>query len=392
MKVTVVTGFPDFFRSFLSTSIVGRAVENKLIEINIVDIRDYGQGPYKKVDDYTFGGGGGMVMMAEPLERALEDLGDNLHVVYPSPQGVSLTQEIVESLSLKEHLVIICGHYEGIDERFVKDSVDLELSVGDYVLTGGELPAMIVIDAVSRLTPGVVGKGKAVEEDSFYRGMLDNSHFTRPSVWRDMEVPEVLLSGHTARIESWRRKDAVNRTLSRRPDLLSRASIHPYLESGCYILWHLPGRLDDSIFQDIKNTGLSCRVFGIKKLLLVIPDPSQRDRVRDSLRDSDEVDIVKIMPSLDRARQWITKKEKSSPYSIKMSSSVEEESLSWLEVKRDLLKSSGPALFVFGDEQEPLSLKCDVVMRPLMGGKVDDKQLETYSTISIVLDRFFGWR
>ncbi|MDR3264685.1 MAG: tRNA (guanosine(37)-N1)-methyltransferase TrmD, partial [Synergistaceae bacterium] len=199
MRFTIVTAFPEFFGDFLSTSIIGRAVKTGLIRVDLVDLRSFGRGGYRQIDDYAFGAGG-MVLTAEPLFEALEaaratQRGQSF-VVCPTPQGVLLTQDIVETLAAQEHVVIVCGHYEGPDERFVERAVDLEVTIGDCVLTGGEIPAMAIIDAVSRLTPGVVGKRDAVEDDSFYQGMLDHPHYTRPASWDGRVVPDVLLSGN----------------------------------------------------------------------------------------------------------------------------------------------------------------------------------------------------
>ena len=238
MHVTIVTAFPEFFGDFLSTSILGRAVKQGLVRVDLVDLREFGRGGYRQIDDYAFGSGG-MVLAAPPLADALRAAGElgegDPFVVYPSPQGCVLTQEIVESLARQEHVVILCGHYEGLDERFVEREVDLEVTVGDCVLTGGEIPAMAIVDAMSRLVPGVVGRGEAVAEDSFYRGMLDHPHYTRPASWEGRTVPEVLLGGNASEIHSWRRAKAVERTLARRPDLLSRAAIRGYLTGNVYL-------------------------------------------------------------------------------------------------------------------------------------------------------------
>ena len=198
MRLSIVTAFPDLIRQYLGCSVLGRGVASGKLDVKVVDLRDHAQGDYRQVDDYSFGGGG-MVLLAEPLARAVESLSSEGRpfVVYPSPQGVPLHQELVEDLSRMDHLVLVCGHYEGVDERFVRRFVDLEISLGDFVLTGGELPAMALVDALSRLVPGVVGRAEAVENDSFYRGFLDHPHFTRPAVWREDPVPDVLAGGDT---------------------------------------------------------------------------------------------------------------------------------------------------------------------------------------------------
>ena len=233
-NVSILTAFPEMFDCILSTSISGRAVSAELIGVDVVNLRQFGKGNYRQLDDYAFGSGG-MLFAAPQLKAALDFVSKDSakpFVVYPSPQGVSVTQELIESLAHQEHVIIICGHYEGIDERFTQKYVDLEVSIGDCVLTGGEIPAMMLIDAMSRLVPGVVGKSKAVIEDSFYRGLLDNPNYTRPAEWEGEHVPEVLLSGNAGEISRWRRKSAATRTISRRPDLLSRAAIREYLTDG----------------------------------------------------------------------------------------------------------------------------------------------------------------
>ncbi len=384
MKVTVITAFPQFLGSFLETSIVGRAIERELLQVSVVDLRDYGDGDYRQIDDYSFGGNGGMVLMAEPLTRALEDLGGSPFVVYPSPQGVTLTQEMVESLSTKEHLVIVCGHYEGVDERFVQSNVHMEISIGDYVLTGGELPAMVVIDALSRLVPGVVGKTRAVVEDSFYRGMLDNPHFTRPASWRGMDAPSVLLSGNDREIERWRRREAVIRTLDRRPDLMGRASLRDYLEKGYYVMWFPDGELSSWSLESIVSTSLS---YGVSKVLIPVADREKRDSIRSLLSQLSLDSTVKLFPSYKKGLEWIEKKEKESPLSVSLGKGEGEASLSWLEVKRELLSRSRPAVFFFGNAEDG-----DVVMRPVAGDDRGRSALPVQNAVSVVLDRFFGWR
>ena len=184
-EIFIVTAFPDLLKGYLSTSVLGRGIESGKLKVAAVDVRDFAPGSYRQIDDYSFGGGG-MVLMAEPLEKALDAIAPKKerYVLYSSPQGVPLHQELIEDLygiSKMKRLVVMCGHYEGVDERFVERNVDLEVSLGDFVLTGGELPALAIVDAVSRLVKGVVGRERAVREDSFYSGMLDHPHYTRPA-------------------------------------------------------------------------------------------------------------------------------------------------------------------------------------------------------------------
>lgn len=217
MKITVLTLFPDFFSAFQSESIIGRAIEMGKVEIVIRDIRDYCYDKHKQADDMPFGGGAGMVMKPEPLFRALADCSGK--VIYTSPQGEKFSQKMALDLSEERELVIIAGHYEGIDERVIEEKVDMEISIGDYVLTGGELPAMVMMDSIIRLLPGVIRK-ESYENDSFFQGLLDYPQYTRPADYEGCKVPEVLLSGHHKKIEEWRFYQSVKRTLERRPDLL----------------------------------------------------------------------------------------------------------------------------------------------------------------------------
>lgn len=217
MKFNILTLFPEMFSGFVSESIIGKACEKKLLEINVVNIRDYCFDKHKQADDMPFGGGAGMVMKPEPLFRALENVGGK--VIYTTPQGKTFNQKLALELAKEEEITIIAGHYEGIDERVIENKVDLEVSIGDFVLTGGELPAMMIIDCIARLVPDVIKK-ESYENDSFFNGLLDYPQYTRPAEYEGLKVPDVLLSGHHKNIETWRLKQSLERTLKRRPDLL----------------------------------------------------------------------------------------------------------------------------------------------------------------------------
>ena len=221
MRIDVVTLFPGMFSGPLSESMLRVAQERGGVEIRIVDLRGYTDGRHRVADDYPFGGGGGMVLKPEPIFRAVEALrGLETRVVLLCPQGVTFTQAAAMGLAREPHLILLCGHYEGVDERVRIHLVDEEISIGDYVLTGGELPALVVMDAVVRLVPGVLGNAEAAGSDSFAAGRLDHPQYTRPAEFRGMAVPEVLLSGDHARIADWRGREALRRTAERRPDLL----------------------------------------------------------------------------------------------------------------------------------------------------------------------------
>ncbi len=229
MKIELLTIFPEMFESFLSASIIGRAREAGLLDIHATDIRPYSQNKHKNTDDYPFGGGAGMLMLAQPIADAMKAVtrppfqGKR---IYMSPRGMPLTQALAQQLSQEEQLVILCGHYEGVDQRVLDKYIDMEISVGDYVLTGGETAAMVLIDCVSRLVPGVLGSAESAGDESFSNdGLLEYPQYTRPRVFEDMEVPEVLLNGDHKKISQWRREQALLATARMRPDLLAAASI-----------------------------------------------------------------------------------------------------------------------------------------------------------------------
>jgi len=228
MRFDILTLFPDLFSAFVKETIPGRAVAKGLIDIRLIDIRAFAKGPHRVTDDRPYGGGDGMVMKAGPILRALESIEratDRSRVILLSPQGEPFTRARAWELSSMEQVILICGRYEGVDERIREECVDVELSIGDYVLSGGELGAMVVVDAVSRLIPGVLGGERSNLEDSFEDGLLEYPHYTRPRVFRDRGVPPVLLSGDHEKIRVWRRAQALKRTLERRPDLLEKAQL-----------------------------------------------------------------------------------------------------------------------------------------------------------------------
>ncbi|RGZ01523.1 tRNA (guanosine(37)-N1)-methyltransferase TrmD [Clostridium sp. AM58-1XD] len=229
MNYHIMTLFPEMVMDGLNTSIIGRAVEKGTISIEAVNIRDYTKEKHGHVDDAPYGGGAGMVMQADPVcscyEALCERIGKRPRVLYMTPQGKVFNQKIAEELAAEEDLVFLCGHYEGIDERALELIVTDNLSIGDYVLTGGELPAMVMIDCISRLVPGVLNNDLSAEEESFHDSLLEYPQYTRPEEYRGMKVPEVLLSGHHKKIYEWRRRESIRRTMERRPDLLPLANL-----------------------------------------------------------------------------------------------------------------------------------------------------------------------
>lgn len=418
MKISVLSAFPELIKSYISSSVIGRAVASGKLDVSVIDIRDFAKGAYRQIDDYCYGSGG-MVLMPQPLSAALDSLSlgeEKPYVVYPSPQGVRLHQELVEDLSGKSHIVIVCGHYEGIDERFTAKYVDLEVSLGDFVLTGGEMPAMALIDAVSRLVPGVVGKEAAVKNDSFYGGMLDTPHYTRPEVWDGEPVPSVLLSGDAKRINVWRRRESVKRTMKRRPDIVGRAGIMPWMSHGAYVMEvHYPvldkrGEKSQTAItgMDLHDIARACRTYGIKKYLLVTPIEQQRDMAKRIAQHWTEgwgagynpdrkeaFDTLKVFASVRRALEWVGEKEKTEPYKIATTAKKTYGSVHWLTLKREILSKDLSPVFIFGTGwglHDEILTMADAVLTPITGGCDDWNHLSVRSAVSVTLDRFFGFR
>lgn len=225
MRIDILTLFPEMFDCVLSASMLGRAQANGLIDIRVHNIRDYTDNKHRKADDYPFGGGAGLVMMAQPIYDCMSAVldGGSAHRILMTPRGRTLNQKIAKELSQNDRIVLLCGHYEGVDER-VMEIIDDEISIGDYVLTGGELPAMVLVDCVSRLIPGVLGSEESAADESFSEDLLEYPQYTRPASFRGMDVPEILLNGHHAKIQAWRQEQARLKTALNRPDLLTEVT------------------------------------------------------------------------------------------------------------------------------------------------------------------------
>lgn len=417
MKISIITAFPELMRNYLAASVLGRGIAAGRLEVCVIDIRDFAEGDYRQIDDYCYGSGG-MMLMAEPLSKALASVSAAAkpYVVYPSPQGTHLYQELVEDLSRREHLAIICGHYEGVDERFTQKYVDMEISLGDFVLTGGEMPAMAIVDAVSRLIPGVVGNNSSVTEDSFYSGMLDTPHYTRPAEWQGERVPEVLMNGDAKAIDRWRRRRSVERTLDRRPDLAARAGIIPWLSGGAYVMEvHYPvldkhGEKSSTAItgMDLHDIARACRTYGIKKYLLVTPLAQQREMAKriaghwtsgwgaEYNPDRKEAfSTLKIFASVQKALAWVGEREKKEPFTIATTAKRHAGAQHWLTLKREILRQDHSPVLIFGTGwglHDEVIESADAVMTPIIGGCDGWNHLSVRSAVSITLDRFFGWR
>lgn len=229
MRIDILTLFPEMCEKVLSESIIGRATANNFIEINAINIRNFTKDKHNRVDDSPYGGGMGMLMQTQPIydcyESLCNDIGEKPHLIFMSPQGKTLTQEKVKELSELSNIAILCGHYEGVDERIIEEIVDEEISIGDYVLTGGELPALVLADSISRMIDGVLPNDEAKELESHYNGLLEYPQYTRPYEWHGKKVPDVLISGHHANIEKWRHEKSLEVTLKKRPEMLKTAEL-----------------------------------------------------------------------------------------------------------------------------------------------------------------------
>lgn len=228
MRIDIITLFPEMFTPVLGDSIIGRAQKSGALEIHCHQLRDFAFDKHRRVDDTPYGGGNGMLMKAEPIalcfESICEKIGKRPYFVYMSPQGKTLTQQRLKQIADDmENVCILCGHYEGVDQRLLDEFIDEEISIGDYVLTGGELPAMVFTDALSRMVPGVLSNNECFTEESHFNGLLEHPQYTKPSEWRGKEVPPVLLSGHHANIEKWKKEKSLEVTLAKRPDLIEKA-------------------------------------------------------------------------------------------------------------------------------------------------------------------------
>lgn len=223
MKFKVLTLFSEMFNGFLKSSVIGKAIDKKILDVELINIRDFSKNKHKSVDDSPYGGGPGMVMTPQPLKDCIENAkSDKSKVIFLTPKGKKLNQNLVNDISKEKELILLCGHYEGIDQRIIDKYVDEEISIGDYVLTGGEIGAMVLIDSIGRLLPGVIGDENSYKEDSHFNGLLDHPHYTRPQIFDDMKVPDVLLSGNHKKIDEWRMEKSISNTYEKRPDMIKK--------------------------------------------------------------------------------------------------------------------------------------------------------------------------
>ncbi|HEY7535212.1 MAG TPA: tRNA (guanosine(37)-N1)-methyltransferase TrmD [Thermodesulfobacteriota bacterium] len=429
MIYEIITIFPEFFASIFDYGVLSRARQSELIKINIHDIRGFSSDKHRTVDDKPYGGGSGMVLKPEPLGRALEavnKIGEKSLVILTSPQGERLSDKIARELSQYEQLILISGRYEGIDERIRELYVDREISTGDYVLTGGEYAISIIIDAVSRFIPGVLGNEASPYDDSFREGLLEHPQYTRPESYKGKPVPEILLSGNHKDIEKWRRSESIKRTYFRRPDLLDSTSLtfediklinqlkKEYAHSfSLYIaLIHYPIYNKDlkvitTAFTnlDVHDIARAGRTYGVKKFFLVHPVLEQRELVDRVIwhwmegpgfsynpTRNEALRLVRIRSSLDEVLDEIEKTEGLKPKMIVTDARPRENMIGYGELKEKILLGKEPYLILFGTGwgiAEDLIDKADHVLKPVEG-PTDYNHLSVRSAAAIILDRLLS--
>jgi tRNA (guanine37-N1)-methyltransferase len=424
MQIDIITIFPEYFESPLKIGLLGKALKKGIIKINLYNLRDFTEDKHKVVDDEPFGGGEGMVFKPEPLYKAIshiKNLDPSAWIIYLSPQGEVLNQKIAERLSKKEHLVLICGRYEGIDERIKANFVDEEISIGDYVVFGGEVASLVLIETLARFIPGVVGKKDSVEKESFSTGLLKYPCYTRPRNFMGYEVPEILLSGNHAEIERYRRKLSLEITLKRKPYLFKsvelteedRKFLAELLKSQrLYIfLVHYPvfNKKGEKITSAITNLDLHdlsrlARTYGVKGVFIIQPLEDQRKLAEElieywlskkgaqynPLRKS-AIELVKLFETLDSAISEVEKIEGEKPVLLGTDASPKRKYISCEEVRKILWEK--PVVLVLGTAwglcDEVLD-RCDYFLEPIWGRLDPYNHLSVRSAASIFIDRILG--
>ncbi|MGH7770606.1 MAG: tRNA (guanosine(37)-N1)-methyltransferase TrmD [Candidatus Binatia bacterium] len=422
LNFTVITLFPAMFSSPLGYSILKKAQEKGLISVRLTDLREYAADRHRVTDDYPYGGGQGMVMKPEPLITAIEDARGKLknpRVILLTPQGRVFNQMEANRLAQEKELVLICGRYEGVDER-VKNFVDEELSIGDYTLSGGELAAMIIIDTVSRLVPGVLGNAKSPQEESFSNGLLEYPQYTRPEEFRGMKVPDVLLSGDHDRIASWRREMSLKLTRERRPDLLSKTQLTPderrlfgdYANRLFIALLHYPvydknGHIVTTAItnMDIHDIARSARTYGIRRFyvvtsvkalqklaLKIITHWEQGYGSQYNETRKEALSLVRLKDTLDDAIMDVEQECGSKPTLVVTSARAGGERISFAELRRLLSQDSKPFLLLLGTGwglTDTILDRSDYILEAIEGG-TNYNHLSVRSAAAIILDRLLG--
>jgi len=429
MQYDIITIFPEFFESVLSYGVISRAIDNNIINVNLHDLRKHTKDKHKSVDDKPYGGGSGMLMMPEPISMAIEDVKQTKKksiVIYTSPTGEKLNDKIVNELCEYEQVVILCGRYEGIDERIKELYIDREISIGDFVLSGGEHAAGIIVDSVSRNIKGVLGNESSAADDSFKNGLLEYPQYTRPETFKDMEVPPVLLSGHHKEVEKWRKKESIKKTFIRMEEILddSHLNTEEYEYLGklqeeysknlkVYIaLIHYPVYNKDlkkivTAFTnlDAHDIARAGKTYGVKKLYLVNPVSDQRELVKRVIDHwtvgpgvkfnpsrKEALEIVEVNESIEEIIEDIEKTENIRPKVVVTDARIKSNMVGYKKLREKIFNDDKPFLILFGTGWgliEEVINSADYILKPIKGYN-DFNHLSVRSAAAIILDRLLS--
>ncbi|MFH1729284.1 MAG: tRNA (guanosine(37)-N1)-methyltransferase TrmD [Pseudomonadota bacterium] len=406
MKYNIITLFPEMFESVFDSSIIGKAISNNIIKINTIALRDFCKDKHKTADDTPFGGGPGMLMKPEPLALAINHIKDKSEttVVYASAGGKKFDHKCAKMLAQKNNITFICGHYEGIDQRIIDKYVDYELSVGDYILTGGEIPTMLLIDSISRFVPNVIGNENSIIDESFSKNLLEYPQYTRPREFEDIKVPDELLSGNHKEIEKWRNKKALEKTSEKRPDLIKIFHQNLYLAIIHYPIKGKDGKTCATSITnlDIHDIARAARTYGAKKVFFIHPNKSQRDFANDLLNHwkqgfgasynpdrKDAVELIHIKHNLNEAIKDIEKTCDNKPLILATSAIEDKKDVSFKKIEKQIFEN--PCLLLFGTGwglEDSILEKSDYKIEPIKG-TCNYNHLSIRSAVSITLDRMF---
>ena len=429
MKYDIVTIFPRFFDSVFSFGVIKRALDSRIININIHDLRNYTDDKHNSVDDTPYGGGGGMLMMPGPLSKAIEDIKQNDKkslVVLTSPQGEILDDNLVNELKDYEQVIILCGRYEGIDERIKELYVNSEISIGDYVISGGESAALVIIDSVSRNISGVLGNEKSAVNDSFKNGLLEYPHYTKPEVFNNIKAPSVLLSGNHKEIEKWRRTESIKKTFINRPELLDHAKLDAdeleflqriqnelkpnfkvYIALIHYPVYNKDFKKITTSFTnlDAHDIARAGKTYGVKKFYLVNPSHEQRALVKRVINHwtngpgvefnatrKEALEIVNISESIEEVLEDIEKIEKVKPKVVATDARIKNSMLGYRELRNKIFKQDQPFLILFGTGwglTDDVIDSVDYILKPLKGFD-NFNHLSVRSAAAVILDRLLS--
>ncbi len=406
MRINIVTLFPKFFESPLSQGLLGKAIEEGKIEVRFYNPRDFAEGHYKSVDDYPYGGGSGMLLSTVPLKRAIDAAkeGGRTYVVFLTPRGARYSQRLAIMLKDIPSITLVCGRYEGFDERLIQEFGDLEISMGDFVTMGGEVGALAIIESVARLIPGVIGNPDSALDESFTKNLLEYPQYTRPRSFMGREVPEVLLAGNHKKVEEWRKEVAIKDTLERRPDLIRKMF---YIGLVHYPVKGRDGRIIGTsvVPFDVHDASRVGKTYGASGIFIITPYKTQKSLTKRLLRHWLEgygatynvtrkvaIELVKVVDSIEDAKKEIKRETGMDPVVVSTTAKETENSISYKKM-REIAHSggTGPFLYLFGtgwgltDETIKSS---DVVLEPIRGFGYN--HLSVRSATSIVVDRIYG--